>query len=133
MFPQIFPIIKDSSAVTAIIGSSPVRFYRHGSAPQNVVAPYVTWNVVTGTPENSLDATPRADNYSVQVDCWSDNTGTGSAGVETLAEAVRDALEPFGHMTAVSVDDRDPETMRYRIGLTFTFWRVRTTSTEFNT
>lgn len=131
MLPQVFPLLRDSAAVTAIIGSNPVRCYRHGSAPQGVTAPYVTWYVVTGTPENSLEALPRVDSYSVQVDCWSDNTGTGSTGVETLAEAVRDAIEPYAYMTALAVNDRDPETMRYRIGMTFTFWPRRASTRDY--
>lgn len=125
MLPELFPILRDASAVTALIGSNPVRCYRHGSAPQGVTAPYVTWYVVSGTPENSISEMPRVDNYSIQIDCWSDNTGSGSTGVETLAKAVRDAVEPHAHMTSVAINDRDPETMRYRLGLTFTFWHRR--------
>lgn len=122
MFPLVYPILKDAPAVAALVGT---RIYRHGSAPQNVVAPYITWFIVAGTPENALGETPRVDNYQVQVDCWSNNTGTGDAQVEELAEAVRDALEARADMSAVAVNGRDPETMRYRIGMTFTFWTHR--------
>lgn len=125
MFPNVFALLKDSAAVTAIIGTSPCRAYEHGSAPQGVTAPYVTHFVVSGSPENCLADTPPADRYSVQIDCWSDNAGTGSLGVKTLAEAVRDALEPHGHMVALGVNGRDPDTMRYRIGLIFDFWEIR--------
>lgn len=125
MFPRIFQTIAADSVVTAIIGTNPVRCYRHGSAPQNVVAPYVTWFIVAGTAENNLSTTPATDRWTIQADCWSDNTGTGSAGIETLAEAVRDALEPIGHMTGVVVNTRDPETQRFRIGLQFDVWLNR--------
>jgi hypothetical protein len=118
MLPAVFPLIKAATAVTALIGTNPCRCFRHGSAPQGVVAPYVTWYVVAGTPANTLDDVPRADDFSIQVDCWSDDP----VQVETLAAAVRDALELRADMTAVSVNARDPETMRYRIGLTFRFW-----------
>lgn len=122
LLPDVFPILRDDSDVASITG---LRIYRHGSAPQSVSAPYVTWFVVTGNPENSLGELPRVDRHEVQVDCWSDNTGSGSRGIETLATAVRDALEPFAHMTAILIDERDVETQRYRIGMQFTFWHHR--------
>jgi hypothetical protein len=125
MFPRIFQTIAADAVVTAMIGTNPVRFYLHGSAPQKVAAPYCTWYIVAGTPENNLSTAPATDRWTIQVDCWSDNAGTGSADVETLAEAVRDALEPIGHMTAVVVNTRDPETMRFRIGLQFDIWLNR--------
>lgn len=122
MLPLVYPVLKNDAAVSALVGA---RIYRHGSAPQNVVAPYITWFIVAGTPENELGDRPKVDNYQVQVDCWSNNTGTGDAQVEELAEAVRDALEAVADMTAVAVNERDIETMRYRIGMTFTFWTPR--------
>lgn len=122
MLPQVYPILRDDPEVAALING---RVYRHGSAPHNVTAPYVTWFVVTGLPENSIAELPRADRYEVQVDCWSVNTGTGSRGIETLAQAVRDAIEPFAHMTAMNVDERDEDTQRYRISMQFTFWKIR--------
>lgn len=125
MLPLVFPLIADSVPVTTLIGTDPVRFFRHGHAPQKVQAPYCTWAVITGVPENTLDEVPRVDNFSIQVDCWSDNTGQGAVDIETLARAVRDALEPHAHMTAVVADGRDPETDRYRIGMQFSFWQDR--------
>lgn len=127
MLPLLFPIISASSSVKALIGSNPVRFYRHGNAPQGVVAPYATWFLVTGQPENTLGELPRVDRHEVQVDCWSENTGTGSTQIETLATAIRDAIEPYAYMTAITADGLDPETGRYRIGMQFTFWTDRET------
>lgn len=125
MLPAVFPLLSASSAVKALVGSSPVRVYRHGDAPQDVVAPYITWFVVNGTPENCLSDLPPVDHYDVQIDCWSDNTGTGSSAVETLAQAVRDAIEPSCYMTAVIADGKDFETQRYRIGMSFSFFTKR--------
>lgn len=117
MLPNLFPLLAASSAVTAIIGSNPVRFYRHGSAPQGVQAPYVTHRAIDMIPLNTLSDVPRADRSRVQISCWSDNAGTGSAGVETLAKAVRDAIEPRWDVEDFRVLGQDPETMRYRIDL----------------
>lgn len=125
MLPVVFPLLSAAGAVTAIIGTNPVRAYRHGYAPQNVVAPYVTWAVISSVPQNALDEVPRVDAASVQIDCWSVNTGTGSTGIETLAKAVRDAIEPHAHMVSGPTDSRDAETGRYRISFTFDFWQSR--------
>jgi hypothetical protein len=122
LLPAVYPILRDDAGVAALISG---RVYRHGSAPQNVVAPYVTWSLVTGTPENTLGDLPRVDRHEIQVDCWSENTGSGSRGIETLAQAVRDALEPVAHCTAINLDERDVDTQRYRISLQFTFWTDR--------
>lgn len=122
MLPNLFPLLAASSAVTDIIGTNPVRFYRHGSAPQDVVAPYVTHRTISMIPQNNLSGLPLADDSRVQVSCWSDNTGTGSLGVETLASAVRAAIEPTWHILSVTDGGRDPETMRYRIDMDVQVW-----------
>jgi hypothetical protein len=121
MLPLVFPLLSAAAPVTALIGTNPPRAYRHGRAPQQVAAPYVTWSVVAGAPENMLSGVPSADSYGVRVDCWSDV----DTEVETLAQAVRDAIEPFAHMTGVAADDRDAQTNRYRISLQFEFWVLR--------
>lgn len=121
MLPPVFATLKASPTVQSLIGT---RVYRHGSAPQGVVAPYVTWSFVTGDPENELSSLPRIDRFQVQIDCWSNNTGTGDAQVEELAEAVRDAVEPYAHLVRYVVNEQDYETRRFRIGMEFT-WYVR--------
>lgn len=125
MLPEVFPILSADLEVTSIIGVSPTRFYPHGRAPQNVQAPYATWFIVSGIPENTIDEVPRVDRFSVQIDCWSDNTGDGAQEVKELATAIRDALEPHAHMTAIAVDGVDPDTQRNRLGLVFTVWQDR--------
>ena len=121
MLPAVFPILAGDSDVTGFIGSAPARVYRHGEAPQGVARPYVTWFLSSGIPENTLGELPLVDSYSVQIDCWSDS----DAEVEQLAEAVRNAIEAEHHITSFGPNGRDPETMRYRIGMTFTFWNPR--------
>lgn len=122
MLPKIQHILKASPAVTALIGAGtdpitdPVRVYRHGDAPQGVARPYVTWSAPGGAAENTFDGAD-ADVWRVQVDCWSDK----DAEIETLATAVRAALEPHAHLIAYIADERNPETKRYRMGFTFDF------------
>lgn len=122
MLPPVYSLLTADPSVTALVGA---RIYRHGSAPQKVVAPYVTWFLVSGTPENELSSLPRVDRMEVQIDCWSNNTGTGDEQVETLATVIRDALEPVAHMTGIIANEQDFETRRYRLGMQFTFWIKR--------
>lgn len=121
MLPPVFQILKASAAVKAIVGTNPPRIYRHGRAPQDATRPYVTWQVVSGVPENHLSDTPPVDRMSVQVDCWHPS----DAGIEDLASAVRDAGEAAGHCTGVIVDERDAETKLYRLSLQFDFFTDR--------
>jgi hypothetical protein len=121
MLPPVLQTLKASAAVKAIVGTNPPRIYRHGSAPQDASNPYLTWFVVTGTPENTLSELPLVDRVGVQIDCWHQT----DAGVVALAEAVRDAIEPVAHMTAMPVNLREPETKLYRIALQFDWWLDR--------
>jgi len=115
MLPPVFTTLKASADVKNIVGTNPPRIFRHGSAPQDTTKPYITWFAVTVAPENNLSDLPPMDKVPVQVDCWHQT----DAGVEALATAVRDAIEPYAHMTGAPVDGREPETKLYRIALTF--------------
>jgi hypothetical protein len=118
MLPPVFQTLKASAAVKAIVGTNPPRIYRHGTAPQNGDKPYITWQLVSGVPENNLSDPPPVDRQSVQVDCWHQT----DAGIEVLADAVRDAIEPVAHMTSAFNDSRETETKLFRIGLNFDFF-----------
>jgi hypothetical protein len=121
MLPPIYNTLRQSAAVVAMVGT---RIFRHGRAPQDVARPYVTWALITGTPENHLSGTPPVDNMTLQLDCWAE-AETGDKGVETLATAVRDALETHAHMTGQPVDGREPDTNLWRIALQFDWWMDR--------
>lgn len=121
MLPPIFTTLKASEEVKNIVGTNPPRVYRHGSAPQDTSKPYVTWAVIAGTPENNLSDLPPTDRVAVEVDCWHQT----DAGIELLARAVRDAIEPYAHMTAVLIDMREEETKLFRIAMQFDWWLDR--------
>lgn len=114
--PNLFDLIAADPAVTALIGSTPVRFYPHGAAPQGVVAPYLTQFAPTILPINTLDrGAARADSTLVQVSCWSTNDGDAAEVVSDLAAAVRRCLERAHHVEAVRDMRKDFETGRLRI------------------
>lgn len=118
MFPPVYSTLQASSAVTAIVGT---RVGRHGEVNPDTPRPYITWQVVGALPENQLSAVPDTDFVQVQINCMH----TSDAGVETLAEAVRDAIEPYAHVTGIPVDQRDAETRLYWIALQVDWWLNR--------
>lgn len=124
LLPPIFALLKAAPAVTGIVGTNPAKIYRHGIAPQGTVAPYVVWSVISDVPENNLSDAPPVDRVTVQVDCYYQATG-GDAGVEALATAVRDAIEPTAHMTGMPINQRESDTGLYRIALQFDYFLPR--------
>ena len=111
MLPAVYKALTDDAAVYALVGN---RVYRHGMAPQGVTAPYVTWHEGGGTASNTFNGAD-ADQWRVQVDCWSDKDGQ----VETVAAAVRAVMEANGNLIAYVADGRDTETQRFRFGMSF--------------
>lgn len=120
MLPLVFSAIA-TSAVKAIVGASPVRIYRHSQAPEDVARPYITWFVVTGNPQDNISGSPCADIDTVQIDCWSES----DTQVETLAGAVRNALDAAGHLNTLIIDTYEVGTKLYRIGLQASFIKSR--------
>lgn len=118
MLPPIYSALTADPDVAALVGD---RIYPHSDAPQDVAAPYVTWFVAAGAPENTLSDPPPVDRLVVQVDCWHPQ----SAGVPALAAAVRAAIESHAYITAYLTNGRDPETRLYRIGLQADWWLSR--------
>lgn len=118
MLPPIYPTLAAHTVVAGQVGD---RIYPHAEAPQDVEAPYITWFLAGGTPENTLSEAPLVDRLTVQIDCWHPT----SAGVVLLALAVRDAIEPHAHITGYPINTRDTETKLYRMGLQLDWWLSR--------
>lgn len=126
MLPNVFALLNVTAIRAYVRENGITRIFRHGRAPQDVKAPYITWYVIDAIPENHLDGTPPVDSCSVQVDIWSNNTGTGSEQAVTLATAVRDQIETAHHITSFGGDSQESETQRFRQTIIFTFWNNRT-------
>lgn len=120
LLPPVFALLKAAPAVTAILGAVP-KVYRHGLAPQGTVAPYAVWMVIGDEPQTNLSDPPPTDKRVLQLDCYDTTDG----GVEDLAEAVRDALEAGGHVVSIVIDQKEPDTGLFRIGLQADWWQSR--------
>lgn len=108
MLPNVYQILRSNANVLSIVSN---RIYRHGSAPQDVQKPYITWVLSSGQPENVLNASPCFDRNVVQIDCWSET----DTGVETLAYAVRDAIDSVMASNRFTVNLRETDTKLYRM------------------
>lgn len=124
MFPNIFQYVSASSTVKTLIGSNPVRFWPFGQAPQKGQAgyalPYSVWQSPYGTPENYLNQLPDIDNLSAQVDSY----GQTAESARAVAIAIRDSVEPYGHVVSYNGEERDAATGLYRVGFTVEFWQT---------
>jgi hypothetical protein len=110
MLAPVYTTLRQNATVLATVGN---RIYRHGSAPQNVVKPYITWFVVMGMPEVQLSGAPCIDVDTIQIDCWSEQ----DSEVENLAYAVRKAFDDAKIVNRITQNDREDETRLYRIGI----------------
>lgn len=119
MSPPIFKVCAANAAVKSLLGSSEIRLYPFGEAPQGVKYPYSTWQSIGGSPENYLGQAPDIDLFTTQIDVWAKT----AASAKAAAEALRDAIEPHAHITSWGGSDRDPETKSYRYNFTVD-WHV---------
>jgi len=120
MYPPIFETASASSAVTSLIGISPVRLWPFAQAPENSTLPYVVWQTIGGRPENYINNAPDIDQYSLQIDIY----GTGASSVRAVAEKLRDAIQGVANIVSWRGESIDSETKNYR----FTFdvdWFVK--------
>ena len=111
MFPPIFLICAADNGVKALLGTSPVRFWPFGSAPQGASMPYAVWQVIGGSPENYLGNTPDLDRFSIQVDVYA----VTGAVAQSVATALRDAIESHAYVTAWRGGDMDINTKAFRV------------------
>lgn len=104
-----------------MLGSNPTRLYPFGEAPQNVGKPYAVWQTISGSPENYISTLPDMDSYSIQVDVYAAN----ATAARNAAKAIRDAVEPYAHVTFWGGESRDPDTNNYRVNFTVDWWVPR--------
>ena len=93
---NLFALVKASPECQALLGSSPVRFFEFGQAPQLEIAPYATFQHITGSPYNNLSGPAPADHITAQIDVWTNDSPTCKA----VANAIRNAVENNCHVTS---------------------------------
>lgn len=125
MIPPIFGYAAGSNVVKALLGTTPVRFWPFGEAPQpgepGYGVPYAVWQLAYGAPENYINQPPDADNAGIQLDAYADSATKARA----VMAALRDAFEPHGYVVACNGEDREAATGLYRTSFTVEFWTDR--------
>ena len=112
MYPPIFEVCAQSPEAAALLGQNPMRLWPFGDAPQeNRAYPYAVWQLVTGSPENYITGLPDIDQYTVQVDVYALSANVA----RTVAQALRDAIEPHAHIVAWRGESLERETRNYRL------------------
>lgn len=112
IFDQIpfFRLCADSPDVVTYFGSSPVRIYPGGEAPQNVAVPYATFQEIVGFPENFLDGRPDADTFTLQVDVYADTQEQLRLAYDAIIHAIECSCT-VTHGQRL----KEPETRKYRV------------------
>jgi len=102
---DFYATLQTNAGVTAIVGA---KLYPH-VAPEGTAAPFLTYHMVVGTPFNQISKTTTLEKKRIQINCWSDSY----AGAQTLAEAVKTALNSDGHL-ALEIENYVDEAQLYR-------------------
>lgn len=127
-YPPILELATDSPAVVALL-ENPIthvmRLWPFSIAPQkgkiNYGVPYAVHQLIYGTPENSLSCRPDIDNYGIQIDVY----GSNPTESRNVMEALREAFELAGTVTAINPEDWEQATSLYRTSFTVEFWTPR--------
>lgn len=123
----LYDLLRDNAGVRALLAVSPtgrIRVYPWGEAPQDTTKPYAVYSLISGVPENYLGQVPDTDNKVFQVNVYAK---AGDAATD-VAEAIRDALEPYSHMTRFDMLLKEPDTDLYPVSMDFSFWQNRNAS-----
>lgn len=125
-YPSVFAYASASTAVKALLGTSPVRFWPFDIAPgpgkPGYAVPYATHQGVYGVPENTLSCVPVTDLHGVQIDAY----GSTVTQCRSVAEALRQAMEPYGYVVSLGGEEWDEPSGLYRSIFTVEFFVDRT-------
>ena len=108
MLPPINAVLAADPAVTAKIGSAPMRCFAFAMVPEGTALPYVAWYTSGGSPENVMGGTPPHDATICTFEIWADS----SASLLPTYTAVRNAVERLGNIISFNPDDYNPATGR---------------------
>ena len=104
---DVYQLLKSNVAIKALINE---RVYPM-VAPQNVVKPYLTYQVISGLKLQCMGGQIYQGDYRMQIDCFS----LTYSNVKAISEAVKNAL--IGFMTSSDIniiDDYEDETKLFR-------------------
>lgn len=110
MIPPIFEVCSGDPAVQAVLGGKLPRLYPFGEAPQDMLMPYSTYQMIGGAPFNTLTV-PEADSISIQVDVF----GRSQTEVFSAFHALRNAVQRHAYVTGYNINGREDDTKLWRM------------------
>jgi len=104
----VYSTLANDATVSSLVGD---RIYPVWVS--NVPAkPYITYRLISATPQNTLDDDPLVDQRRIQIDAWADSYASAHA----VESAVRDALQRFGKF--VNINEFEESDVRlYRVSM----------------
>lgn len=111
MFAPLYDTCQADSAVQALLGDSDgeLRLYPFNLAPKDAALPYVTWQNVSGLPQNYLADNPDADSFGIQINVWGVTTGE----VMDVTQAIRNAIQEVCYIVRWGNQARDAQTLAF--------------------
>lgn len=112
METPFYATVAAAPQLHGLLGNPP-RVYPWGENTDNPVQyPYVTFQLVGGSPEAQLAGVSKVDEGTLQVDVWA-KTAQDARAVRT---ALRDVVEPKCRITSWRAEGKDPVTGSHRCG-----------------
>lgn len=122
MMTEFFQIVSANNGVKGIFGTNPCRIHPHGTKINlSPAKPYALYSVFSGIPLNNLAERTDMDRVGLQVDIYAQTSMTVIQGFE----AIRSAVELFGHVTGYSTPDIDPVDGLYHSRMEIDFHEAR--------
>lgn len=121
MYPPLFVTLYASSAVKALLGTTPLRVYPAGEATQDTPVPYAVFQTIVGVPELYLGTRTDIDGFTVQVDVYAATLSSARA----CTDAIRTALESVAYITSLREPSKDATTRNYRYSMDVDFFTPR--------
>lgn len=91
----IAKLVAADAGVQTLIGANPCRFYPV-LVPEDPVYPCASYQVISETPNYTLDGDRGINQIRLQVDSWSGGTESASyAAAKAVQVAIRDVLEGY--------------------------------------
>lgn len=111
MFAPVYETLNASANAQLKFGN-PLRAFSFGEVEgQTIDSPYLIWQEVAGTPENTLACLPDKDQQTTQIDVYA----TTRTAAKEAAIIARDAFESVAYMTSGPRVSRDPDTNLFRV------------------
>ena len=107
----LFSTLNNDATLTTLVGS---KIYPQ-VAPDNAAVPYITYQVIVGTPHNKLVGVPESERKLIQVNCIS-NSYTNA---KDIAVACKSAINGIVGYLNTEGDDYFYQTENHRVRLDF--------------